>query len=183
MHEMLRIPPCDRTTFVLVSPHYPENVGAAARAMKTMGIVDLLLVNPGRLAVPDHEMAFKMAVKSWDVLQGARIHASLADALATSELVFTTSGRTGQSGVLLPRQAAEMATRRARDGQRIAVVFGNEKTGLTSEDLARGTHAIRIPMAAPQPSINLAQACQVIAYEWFSAGLLAREEELRAAKP
>lgn len=176
---MLRLPPSDRTTFVLVSPHYPENVGAAARAMKTMGITDLVLVNPGRLAVPEHEMAFKMAVKSWDVLQGSRTVPALSDALTNVDLVFATSGRSGQSGVLVPRVAAELACERACAGARIAVLFGNEKTGLSSDDLARAHHAIRIPMAAPQPSINLAQACQLIAYEWFCAGLVARERESR----
>jgi tRNA/rRNA methyltransferase len=175
---MLRLPPCDRTSFVLVSPHYPENVGAAARAMKTMGITDLVLVNPGRLAVPEHEMAFKMAVKSWDVLQGSRLCRSLDEALYDSEFVFTTSGRSGQSGVLVPRQAAELACARAKQGQRIAVVFGNEKTGLSNVDLARGDRSIRIPMAAPQPSVNLAHACQLIAYEWFCAGLASREGNL-----
>jgi TrmH family RNA methyltransferase len=177
MQAMLRLPPCDRTTFVLVSPHYPENVGAAARAMKTMGITDLILVNPGRLANSEHEMAFKMAVKSWDVLQGSRTLDSLEQALAGVDLAFTTSGRAGQSGVLVPRQAAELARTCAQQGQSIAVVFGNEKTGLSSADLAQGHQSIRIPMAAPQPSITRAQACQLIAYEWFCSGLQARERE------
>lgn len=171
---MLRLSLCERTTFVLVSPHYPENVGACARAIKTMGITRLCLVKPGRLAVPEHEMAFKMAVKSWDVLQGATRLDTLGEALDGIDHVFTTSSHSGQSFVLQPRNAATLAS---KSEGKIAVVLGNEKTGLTNEDLSLGHHAIRIPMAAEQPSINLAQACQIIAYEWFVAGLSQRELE------
>lgn len=172
---MLRLPVCERTTFVLSRPHYPENVGAAARAIKTMGITRLALVKPGRLAVPEHEMAFKMAVKAWDVLEEALRFDDLDAALVGHDLCFATSSRPGQSGVLTPRQAAELAQSRAEAGASIAVVFGNEKTGLSSEELLRLPHGIRIPMAAAQPSVNLAQACQIVAYEFFCAGLAARE--------
>lgn len=168
---MLKLPICEATKFVLVWPHYPENVGAAARAIKTMGVTRLCLVKPGRLAVPSHEMAFKMAVKAWDVLDAAEIVPTLEDALEGIDLVFTTSSHSGQSGVLVPRSAARIAREAANKGKRIAVVLGNEKTGLTKEHLECGHYAIRIPMAAPQPSVNLAQCCQLIAYEWFCAGL------------
>lgn len=162
------------TRFVLVRPHYPENVGASARAIKTMGITDLALVKPGRLAQPEHEMAFKMAVRAWDVLERARVLPTLSDALDGCSLVFGTTARRGQRGILSPREAAERARRAAERGERIAVVLGNEKTGLDREDLERCPFRIRIPMAADQPSINLAQSCQLIAYEWFMAGLAAR---------
>jgi TrmH family RNA methyltransferase len=174
---MLRLPVCEATKFVLVSPHYPENVGASARAIKTMGITRLTLVKPGRLAVPEHEMAFKMAVKSWDVLNSTEICQNIDEAVQGCALVFTTSSRSGQSGVFVPRDAAQLALQAAQAGQRIAIVLGNEKTGLSAEELARGTHAIRIPMAAEQPSVNLAQTCQLLAYEWFCAGLEQRMEE------
>lgn len=176
---MLKLPLCEATTFVLVSPHYPENVGAAARAIKTMGITRLSLVKPGRLAVPSHEMAFKMAVKSWDVLTASVVSPTLPEALADTELVFTTSSRSGQSGVLVPKDAAQLALEATLQGQRVAVVFGNEKTGLSSSDLALGRYSIRIPMAAEQPSVNLAQSCQLIAYEWFCAALTRHNAEPR----
>lgn len=178
---MLRLPLCELTTFVLVAPHYPENVGAAARAMKTMGLTRLALVNPGRLARPEHEMAFKMAVKAWDVLEAARIFPSLDDAIAGHDVLFTTSSHSGQSGVLTPRQAAAIACAKTAEGARVAVAFGNEKTGLKNEELARADYGIRIPMAAPQPSVNLAQSCQLVAYEWFCAALAAREKERGAS--
>jgi TrmH family RNA methyltransferase len=172
---VLTLPVAEAATFVLVRPHYPENVGAAARALKTMGITSLVLVKPGRLAVPDHEMALKMAVKSWDVLESAPQVATLDEALAGVDVAFATTARRGVSGVVSPRRAAEMAVLAAAIGKRLAFVFGNEKTGLSSEDSALCQERIRIPMAADQPSINLAQAVQLVAYELFVAGLAARE--------
>jgi TrmH family RNA methyltransferase len=159
--------------FVLVRPHYPENVGAVARAIKTQGFLGLDLVKPGRLAMPDHEMALKMAVKSRDVLRGSRLFANVADAIADRELVVATTSRSGISGVFQPREAAERILEAAARKQRVAVLFGNEKTGLGAEEVAAAHLSIRIPMAAPQPSINLAQAAQIIAYELL-LGALAR---------
>jgi tRNA/rRNA methyltransferase len=168
-----------RTTFVLVRPHYPENVGAVARAIKTMGITRLSLVRPGRLAVPEHEMAQKMAVKALDVLDEAKRYESLDDALAAMTLVFSTTSRRGVSGVVSPRRAAEIAQAHVdeEDGA-VAFVFGNEKTGLEGAEIARARFCVRIPMAADQPSVNLAQAAQVIAYELFVTALDRRERGL-----
>ncbi|HEX2731493.1 MAG TPA: RNA methyltransferase [Polyangiaceae bacterium] len=173
---MLVLPLTRATRFVLVGPHYPENVGAAARAIKTMGITELVLVNPGRLARPENEMAFKMAVRAWDVLESAQVVDDLASALRGVDCAFGTTARRGQSGILNPRDAARKAHEEVQRGQRIAVVLGNEKTGLTHEELARCQQRIRIPMAADQPSINLAQACQLLAYEWFMTALEQRRK-------
>jgi TrmH family RNA methyltransferase len=173
---MLTMPVTSAAVFVLVRPHYPENVGAAARAIKTMGITTLVLVKPGRLAVPDHEMALKMAVKSWDVLEGARLVKTLAEALDGLPYAYATTARRGVSGIVSPRDAAAAAAVRAGAGERVAFVFGNEKTGLSAEDSALCAGRLRIPMAADQPSINLAQAVQLVAYELFVAGLAARQE-------
>lgn len=171
---MLVLPITSATCFILVRPHYPENVGASARALKTMGITQLALVKPGRLAQPEHEMAFRMAVRSWDVLEAATVHTTLSEALRGADLVFATSARRGRKGQFNPREAARLAVAAADRGERIAVVLGNEKTGLDKHDASLCPRTIRIPMAADQPSINLAQTCQVLAYEWFMAGLEAR---------
>jgi tRNA/rRNA methyltransferase len=162
--------------FVLVGPHYPENVGAAARAIKTMGFTELVLVKPSRLAVPDHEMALKMAVKSRDVLESARVLPTIDAALAGVDWLLATTSRRGISGVLTPRQLAPLAVQRAAEGQQIAILFGNEKTGLAALELERAAARVRIPMAADQPSINLAQAAQLIAYELFVAALEVRSQ-------
>jgi TrmH family RNA methyltransferase len=172
--ERLRLPIHDATTFILVRPHYPENVGASARAIKTMGFTQLALVKPGRMAVPTHMMAHKMAVKAWEVLESAPIYETLAEALANTDAVFATTSRRGVSGVLQPREAAQRIVTLASDGKRVAFLFGNEKTGLAEEDLNLAQESVRIPMAADQPSVNLAQATQVIAYELFLAALDAR---------
>ena len=170
----LQLPIHAATRFVLVRPHYPENVGAVARAIKTMGFTQLTLVKPGRLAVPEHEMAFKMAVKSWDVLNDAVRADDVAGALAGADLVLATTARRGFSGVIQPREAAARAVQHAARGGKIAFLFGNEKTGLSEADHAWATLHVRIPMAADQPSVNLAQATQIIAYELFVAALAAR---------
>jgi tRNA (cytidine32/uridine32-2'-O)-methyltransferase len=172
---MLELPIHSLLQFVLVRPHYPENVGAAARAIKTMGFTRLLLVKPGKMAEPGHVMAIKMAVKSWDVLEAAPVVPDVKTALADVDFTYATTARRGVSGVLTARAAARDAVVRAARGERLAFVFGNEKTGLAEEDLL-GAHArMRIPMAADQPSINLGQAVQVTAYELFVAALEARE--------
>lgn len=171
---MLALPIHNAVTFVLARPHYPENVGAAARAIKTMGFSRLTLVRPGRLAVPEHEMALKMAVKSRDVLANAVRYASLSEATASAHHVVATTSRRGVSGVLTLGDAATAIERRAAQGQEIAIVFGNEKTGLDAGELGSADTFLRIPMAADQPSINLAQAVQLVAY-----ALLARALQVR----
>lgn len=167
----LRLPIHDAVGFVLSRPHYPENVGASARALKTMGFDALTLFKPSRLAVPQHEMAFKMAVKSWDVLYGAKRVDSLDEALHGADVVLATTSRRGVSGVLSPRTAALELFELAARGGRARILFGNEKTGLSEDELARATHFVRIPMVADQPSINLAQAVQIVAYELLATAL------------
>jgi tRNA/rRNA methyltransferase len=172
---MLHLPVHDATRFVLVRPHYPENVGASARAIKTMGFSRLTLVKPGRLAVPEHEMAAKMAVKSRDVLEAADRCQTLTDALRDVSLVLATTSRRGVSGVLSPREAMQKAVSHVDAGGNLALVFGNEKTGLSTEELWMSHERVRAPIAADQPSLNLAQAVQIFAYELLLAALTARD--------
>jgi len=168
---VLELPVTRASVFILVRPHYPENVGAVARAMKVMGLTRLILVKPSRIAVPEHDMARKMAVKSTDVLLAAERVETLSLALEGCAWAVATTSRRGFSGVVGPRQAALRAAHAAARGQRVAFVFGNEKTGLSAEDHAQCAEAMRIPIAADQPSLNLAQAAQIIAYELFTVGL------------
>lgn len=171
---MLELPIHRAMRFVLVSPHYPENVGAACRALKAMGFLQLGLVTPAELAAPSHPMAQKMAVKSLDVLDGAALFDSLEGALVDCDVVVGTTARRGVSNVLPPDRLADTLVQIAAEGKRVAMVFGNEKSGLTSEQLAKCDLLVRIPLAADQPSLNLAQAVQIITYELFRAGLAAR---------
>ena len=172
--ERLSLPIHSSVCFVLVRPHYPENLGASARALKTMGFSDLRMVKPSRLCVPEHEMAFKMAVKAWDVLDAVRTYDDIAAAVADCSHVVATTARRGVSGIFTPRTLSPDLLARAQRGERSAIVFGNEKTGLASEEVELSKAALRIPMAADQPSINLAQAVQIVAYELFVSALEAR---------
>ena len=173
---MLSLPVTLASTFVLVRPHYPENVGAVARAMKVMGLTRLILVRPSRIAQPEHDMARKMAVKSIDVLAAAERADNLEAALEGCACAFATTSHRGVSGVLNAREAALRAAVAAERGLRVAFVFGNEKTGLAPEEHALCTESVRIPIAADQPSLNLAQAAQILAYELFVTGLGRRGE-------
>jgi TrmH family RNA methyltransferase len=175
MNPMLELPIHRAMRFLLVSPHYPENVGAACRALKAMGFVKLGLVTPNALAAPTHPMAQKMAVKSLDVLDGAALFDNFGDAIAGSDVVVGTTARRGVSNVLPPCRLADTLVSLAAEGKQISMVFGNEKSGLTSEQLAHCDLLVRIPLAADQPSLNLAQAVQIITYELFRAGLAERE--------
>src|SRR5512147_2181308 len=118
---VLSLPIHAATCFVLVNPHYPENVGAAARAIKTMGFSQLGLVRPSRLAVPEHEMAHRMAVKAWDVLQATRQFATWQEASAGAGLLAATTSRRGVSGICNARQFAAHAVRMADEGRRIVI--------------------------------------------------------------
>jgi tRNA/rRNA methyltransferase len=149
----------DGVEFVLVRPSRGANVAAACRAMKNMGLRRLVLVDAAaELAEADRALAYG----AWDVLEAARREASLAEAVGGASLVVATSGRAQDAWT--PRELAVRAPRRARDG-RLAVVFGPESSGLTRAELALCHEVVRIPSAAEQPSLNLAQAVLVVAYE------------------
>jgi TrmH family RNA methyltransferase len=180
---MLRLPIHRAVRFLLVTPHYPENVGASCRAIKTMGFSEIGLVKPSRLASIDHPMAEKMAVKSNDVLESALIFDNLDEAVVGFDLVVATTSRRGVSGVVGPEAVAEKLVLLANAGKRGCIVFGNEKSGLTGDELGRADLYLRIPMAAPQPSINLAQAVQIVSYQLFRAALDQRPKEAAHADP
>lgn len=142
--------------------------------MKTMGFEQLTLVKPGKMAVPEHLMAKKMAVKSLDVLEGAKITKTLEQALEDLDdldVIYGTTARSGVSYIQSPREAAKDMVAMARANKRVAILMGNEKSGLDNHAVGRCSRIIRIPMAADQPSINLAQAVQILAYELFVEAL------------
>ncbi|HRQ64568.1 MAG TPA: RNA methyltransferase [Xanthomonadaceae bacterium] len=164
---------------VLVGTSHPGNVGAAARAMKTMGLSRLVLVNPQ--AFP-HEEATALASGADDLLETARVHTDLDAALADCRFALGSTAR--RRGVSLPefdpRQAAGELLRRAEDGEQVALVFGSERVGLTNIELERCHGAVCIPSVTGFSSLNLAQAVQVLCYELRMA-VLARGDEPTAA--
>jgi TrmH family RNA methyltransferase len=154
--------PC-RVDVVLVRPARPANVAAACRAMKNMGLGSLVLVE----AEPVAEPARALAYGAWDVLDEARFAQSLSDAVGGATLVAATSGRS-ESESRSPRAFARDAP--AGSG-RVAIVFGPEATGLRRDELDLCPWRIHIPTAPAHPSLNLAQAVLVVAYEiHLSAG-------------
>ncbi|MBB6186298.1 RNA methyltransferase [Rhodanobacter sp. MP7CTX1] len=150
--------------FVLVRTSHPGNIGSAARAIRTMGFERLELVAPARF--PDTE-ANALAAGADDVLASAGIHDELIDSLAGSSLALGLSAR--RRGVNLPeispREAAAQVLAAAARGEQVALVFGNERTGLENEELARCHAMVRIPSVDDFSSLNLSQAVQVMAYE------------------
>ncbi|GAB2566117.1 RNA methyltransferase [Dyella jejuensis] len=159
-----------RLRFVLVRTSHPGNIGSAARAMRTMGFTRMELVLPHRF--PDRE-ASALAAGADAVLDGAGVHPGLVDALAGSSLALGLSAR--RRGVnlpeLTPREAAIQALAAAERGGQVALVFGNERTGLENEELARCHAMVRIPSVDDFSSLNLSQAVQVMAYELRMASL------------
>jgi len=152
---------------VLVETSHPGNIGAAARAMKTMCLDELVLVNPGEFPHPDAAARASGAV---DVLERARVTATLDEALAGCVLVAGTSARRRGIGPpeLTPRDcAARLAAGAAQ--QDVALVFGRERTGLTNEELGRCHILVNIPANPEYASLNLASAVQVLAYELMLA--------------
>jgi len=160
---MPKTDPAARTAVVLSHPSHPGNMGAAARAMKTMGFSDLRLVAPKRL--PGRE-AEALASGALDVLESARTFGRLEEALGDVELAvgFSSRSRDLSHPVLSLRDAAPAIVEAARSG-RVALVFGNETFGLTNEELGRCQMLCAIPANPQYASLNLAAAVQVACYE------------------
>jgi TrmH family RNA methyltransferase len=146
--------------FVLIHPRTPENLGAAARALKNFGQTEWTWVRPPWN--PDDPRSRTLAVGAEDVLASARLASSLEEAVADCTWVVGTSGRARlRPSPLAPEAFAAEAARRPG---RVALVFGDERTGLRRDELARCHALTRIPSDARQPSLNLAQAICVYAY-------------------
>ncbi|MCC2666564.1 MAG: trmJ [Gammaproteobacteria bacterium] len=162
---------------VLVNTSHPGNIGAAARAMKTMGLKTLYLVAPH--AFP-HDKATEMAVGAADLLDKAVVVNELAEAIADCSLVVGTSARsrTIPWPMLTPRAFAEKAIAEAVH-HKIAVILGPEQSGLTNDELHRCHFHLQIPCHPDYTSLNVAAAVQVIAYELYIASLDKTVPEVR----
>jgi tRNA/rRNA methyltransferase len=167
----------ERFAFVLFRPQSAGNIGAAARALKNMGFDDLRLVAPGTLKSRE---AAAMAVHADDVLASATIYPDLAAALADCAVaVGTTSRRGGYRSRARPLRAATAELNAIAGSNKIAIVFGREDHGLTNRELKLCNRLITIPTAPEYPSLNLAQAVMVVAYEL----MMASEESASARAP
>jgi TrmH family RNA methyltransferase len=168
-----------RIRIVLVSTQHPGNIGASARAMLTMGLSDLVLVNPDRFP---HPQARATAAHAGEVLDRARVVTSLDEAVADCGWVVALSARPRHLGdePLRPWQAAQRAIELTREAS-VAFVFGCERTGLTNDEVDRCHATTLIPANPAYSSLNLAQAVQVIAYE-LRRTALPEQSEVAAKK-
>jgi tRNA (cytidine32/uridine32-2'-O)-methyltransferase len=154
----------DHIRFVLVRTSHPGNIGAAARAIRTMGLRRLSLVAPHTFP---HADAVALASGANDVLEEAPISPDLSTAIADCQLVLGATARRRDVPMeeIDAREAAARALAAAREGREVALVFGNERTGLENDEIKRCHAAVLIPSDPEFASLNLAQAVQVLAYE------------------
>lgn len=148
--------------FVLVEPKESGNIGSSARAIKNMGFTKLILVNPAELK----EEAYWMAWASKDVLENAQIYSELDRALKDKALVVGTTRRRGSKrGAILDVKDGVKRIYEVAQNNSVAILFGREDKGLFNEEVEKCGYLITIPTSELQPSLNLAQAVLIVAYE------------------
>ena len=160
----------DHVRIVMVNTTLPANIGSALRAMKTMGLSQLVLVAPKTYPHPDIDA---LAAGAQDLIEKIEIVDTLEQAIQDCHLVFGTSARsrTIPWPLLDVRPAAKEALQAATQQQNIAIVFGREDRGLTNEELALANYHLTIPVNPEYGVLNVAQAIQVICYELRMAAL------------
>ena len=148
---------------VLVNTSHPGNIGAAARAMKNMGLSELCLVDPQRYPCAE---ATARASGADDLLARAKCFGTLDAAIADAALVIGASARSRSLPVpmLDPRACAKLVYEQP-EAQAVAILFGRERTGLTNEELDRCHYLVQIPSNPDYSSLNIAAAVQIIVYE------------------
>lgn len=176
--------PPDTARFVLLGTSHPGNVGATARAMKVMGFGDLVLVAPRYLNVKNKAEAISLASGALDVLGSARVVDTLAEALDGITYACATAMTPRDFGP--PTHAPrELFASLAPSAHRVAFVFGCERYGMSNDDVYKCHACLSIPTAPGYGSLNLAQAVQLIAYDWRQAlggfGVLPRTTDAHLA--
>ena len=152
---------------VLVDTLQPGNLGSVARAMKNMGLKQLKLVRPCDIHSQECQ---KMAVGAYHMVQEAQVFPTLSEALAKEHVIVATTsarGRTRKQRLLTPREIAPIVNRYAAN-QKVSLVFGSERRGLNDKQLALCQYLVRIPTEPIFPTLNLAQAVLILAYEVFN---------------
>jgi len=169
-----------RVCVVLKDTSHPGNIGAAARALKTMGGTNLRLA-AAKTLIDGTSRA--MSAGALDLLQEANFYKTLDDAVAdcTHVFAFTARRRDLSPVCLTPRQMGEEAMRRICNGGKISLLFGSERSGLENEDIQRAHFTVEIPTNPSYTSLNLAQAVQLAMYEMRVAALAATATDRTAA--
>lgn len=159
----------DNIKIVLIQTFHPGNIGAAARAMKNMGLSQLVLVNP--VDFPSDE-ATSRASKANDLLENAQIVSSLEEAIKDCSLVIGTSAR--DRSITLPALSARQAgvkLQQESHNSKVAVVFGRERMGLHNDDIQQCHMQVNIDSHPDYPVLNISQAIQLVCYEIYQAEL------------
>ena len=169
---------------ILVNPQLVENIGMTARAMGNCALTEMRLVAP-RDAWPLGDILRQrmMAASSGatDILENAKVYETLEMAVADLNYVYATAGRTHDMTniIMSPRAAIPEMAERCNAGQRIGVLFGPERTGLTNDLITMANAIITVPLNPEFMSLNLAQAVLLIGYEWYQAKDKTPERQLR----
>ena len=153
---------------VLVETSHPGNIGSVARAMKTMGLSKLSLINPRKF--PSGE-ANALSGNATDILENAQVYKTIEDAIKTSTFVYATSSRnrTIQWPTVNVEEGAELILNQTAAEKEISILFGREDRGLTNEELQLANTHIEIPANPDYPVLNLAMSAQILSYEIFKA--------------
>ncbi len=163
---------------ILSHPRGPINIGSTARAMNNMGLKELVLVNP---CEHQSDEARQMASGCNDTLLDAKVYTTVEEALTDAGFVVGLTCRTGKyrQNIVTPTELAERLSTVTKEN-RVALLFGTERTGLTNEEVALCDLLVTIPTSTLNPSLNLAQAVLLTCYEIFKASdeaLYTEEEE------
>ena len=153
----------DNIRVVLVATTHPGNIGASCRAMKTMGLNRLYLVNPN---LEPYQAAVDLASGADDILENAITTSTLKEALAGCQTILATSARPRDIYLpgFSPREMASYVSEQDDDSN-VAIIFGREHAGLTNDELLHANYHIHIPSSKDFSSLNLSQAVQIICYE------------------
>jgi tRNA/rRNA methyltransferase len=164
----------ENIAIVLIRPQFAGNIGSASRAMKNMGLSQLILVSPAQ--DPLSPEARMMATSARDILEGAKVFSRQEDALAGCRWIAGTSARKGRNRgpFISPREICPEIIVQARSIP-VAILFGPEDKGLTNEDLAPCKALISMPTHRNLSSLNLAQAVMILCYELYLASLANQE--------
>jgi TrmH family RNA methyltransferase len=154
----------DKFAVILSQPENPENIGLVARSMKNTGFDDLRLVGISEI----EKKAFVVAVHAREILENARFYARVADAIENLDVIFAATAKARKNFSLLPMEEALRTMSGFAGTSRIGLLFGNERTGLTSEELCHSNFRFKIPQAVNQPSYNLASAVLITLFCLFS---------------
>ncbi|MBI4682236.1 MAG: RNA methyltransferase [Nitrospirae bacterium] len=159
----------DNVYFVLAGPKEPGNIGASARAIKNMDFRNLCLVNPPPLSNGEAQW---FAHNANDVLESAEIYGSVSDAVGDKHFIAGTSRRKGRKrGAFLPVEEGVKRLYDVAHAGKVAVLFGREDRGLYNNEIEECGFLMTIPVSRKHPSLNLAQAVMIVAYELSKAGI------------